>query len=132
VIRDNAVVYEITYPYPPERVWRALTDEAELADWLMPSRGFAAVAGRRFVMSCDPFGEIEAEVLEVDPPRRMSLRWRAVFGTTLVTFELVAAAGGTRLTLLHSGWEDGITARDQFDSGWRGKLGLGLAEVLAR
>jgi uncharacterized protein YndB with AHSA1/START domain len=132
VIKDNAVVYEITYPHAPERVWRALTDAAELADWLMPSRGFAAVPGRRFAMSCEPFGEIEAEVLEVDPPRRMSLRWSAVFGTTVVTFELAAAGTGTLLTMTHGGWGAATAARDQFDSGWHAKLGEGLRDVLAR
>ncbi len=38
MIKDNAVVYELWYPHPPERVWRALTDPVELAQWLMPSR----------------------------------------------------------------------------------------------
>jgi uncharacterized protein YndB with AHSA1/START domain len=135
VIKDNEVVYELVYPHPPDRVWRALAVPGELAEWLMPSRGFAAVTGQRFMMSCDPIGEIEAEVLEADPPRRLSLRWvAAAFGTTVVTFELsAAAAGGTLLRLVHSGWADATTAaRDQFDSGWDSKLGAGLRAVLGR
>lgn len=130
MIKDNAVVYELRYPHPPERVWRALTDPAELAQWLMPSRGFAPVAGQRFSMSCDPIGEIEAEVLEIDPPRRLVLRWDAAFGTTTVRVELAAAGAGTALTLVHSGWGEATAARDQFDSGWTGKLGPGLLAVL--
>ena len=27
--------FEATYPHPPERVWRALTDPKALAEWLM-------------------------------------------------------------------------------------------------
>jgi uncharacterized protein YndB with AHSA1/START domain len=133
VIKDNAVVYELWYPHSPERVWRALTDPAELARWLMPSQGFAPVAGQRFSMSCDPFGQIEAEILEIDPPRRLVMRWEAVFGTTTVRVELAAAGDGTALTLVHSGWGGEATAtRDQFDSGWTGKLGPGLRAVLDR
>lgn len=131
MIRDNAVVYEVSYPHPPERVWRALVDPAELAEWLMPSEGFAAVVGQQFTMSCEPFGVIDAQVLECDPPCRLSLQWTAGFGMTLVTFELAPAPPGTLLTLVHSGWQDlASEARDQFDSGWHGKLRERLAAVL--
>jgi uncharacterized protein YndB with AHSA1/START domain len=132
VIKGNAVVYELVYPHPPERVWRALVEPGELAQWLMPASGFAAVAGQRFTMSCDPFGEIEAEVLAADPPRRLSLRWvNAAFGSTVVTFELSAVADGTLLRMEHGGWADAAAAaRDQLDSGWHAKLGAGLRAVL--
>jgi uncharacterized protein YndB with AHSA1/START domain len=133
VIKENSIRYELGYPHPPERVWRALVDPAELAGWLMPSLGFAAVVGQRFTMSCDPFGEIDAEVLECDPPRRLALQWLATFGKTLVTFELAPAGPGTLLTLVHSGWADTASGyRDQFDSGWQAKLGDGLLAVLGR
>jgi uncharacterized protein YndB with AHSA1/START domain len=132
MISGGAVVYELVYPHSPERVWRALAEPAELAQWLMPSAGFAAVAGQRFTMSCEPFGAIEAEVLAADPPRRLSLRWvNAAFGSTVVTFELSAVADGTLLRMEHDGWTDAAAAaRDQFDSGWHAKLGSGLRSVL--
>jgi uncharacterized protein YndB with AHSA1/START domain len=76
VIRDGAVVYEAVYPHPVQRVWRALVDPAELAEWLMPSAGFAPVVGQRFIMACDPFGEIEAEVLECAPQAAAALECR--------------------------------------------------------
>jgi uncharacterized protein YndB with AHSA1/START domain len=129
MIKGNEVVYELRYDQPPERVWRALTDPAELARWLMPSAGFAAVAGQRFTMSCDPIGDIDGEVLAADPPRRLTMRWVAAFGATMVDIELAPHDGGTLLKLVHSGWA-GETARDQFDSGWHGKLGDGLRAVL--
>jgi uncharacterized protein YndB with AHSA1/START domain len=131
VIKDNTVVYEVHYPHPPERVWRALVDPAELARWLMPAAGFAPVAGRKFTVACDPFGEIQAVVLEVAPPRNMTWEWTAAFGTTVVSFELTAVGGGTLLRMVHSGWEHGTPeARNQFNSGWNGKLGQDLAAVL--
>jgi uncharacterized protein YndB with AHSA1/START domain len=47
VIHDGQIEHEETYPHPPERVWQALTDPAELGVWLMPT-GFAALAGHKF------------------------------------------------------------------------------------
>jgi uncharacterized protein YndB with AHSA1/START domain len=36
-VTDDAIVHEVVYAHPPGRVWRALTDSAALADWLMPN-----------------------------------------------------------------------------------------------
>jgi uncharacterized protein YndB with AHSA1/START domain len=131
VIEGQSVVHEVTYPHPPERVWRALVDPDELAAWLMPN-DFAPVVGRQFTMSCDPYGTIEAEVLELDPPRRLSCRWVASFGETLVTMQLTPTDGGTRLRVEHRGWEDtNAVDRDHFDHGWTEKLTTRLTEVLA-
>ena len=135
MISDGAVLFEVSYPYPPERVWRALVEPAELAAWLMPSAGFAPVVGQRFTMACDPIGEIAGVVLEVDPPRHLSMAWTAPFGATVVSFGLAPATDGTRLTVVHSGWAAEAAAeaaRDQFESGWNGKLRAGLAAVLDR
>jgi uncharacterized protein YndB with AHSA1/START domain len=131
MIEGQSVIHEVTYPHPPERVWRALIDPGELASWLMPN-DFVPVVGHRFTMSCEPFGVIEAEVLELDPPRRLAVRWVAAFGETLVTFELAPAGAGTRLRVEHRGWGEGnATERDQFDGGWTANLATGLAAVLA-
>lgn len=131
MIKDNSVVYDLVYPSPPERVWRALVRPEELAVWLMPSPGFVPTAGTKFSMSCEPFGDIDGEVLDVVPPRRLVLRWIGTFGDTVVTFELTEHDQGTRLVMRHSGWRDETRAsRDQFDSGWHSKLGERLAALL--
>jgi uncharacterized protein YndB with AHSA1/START domain len=107
VIQGQSVVHEVTYPYPPERVWRALVDPDELAAWLMPN-DFVPVVGRHFTMSCDPYGTIDTELLELEPPRRIAYRWIASFGETLVTMELTPTDGGTRLRVeRHNGLEGG-------------------------
>jgi uncharacterized protein YndB with AHSA1/START domain len=130
VIQGQSVVHEVTYPHAPERVWRALVDPDELAAWLMPN-DFLPVVGHRFTMHCDPWGAIEAEVLEIDPPRRLACRWVASFGETSVTFELSPAGVGTRLRVEHSGWGKSNSAdRDQFENGWTAKLNAGLTAVL--
>ena len=41
------VTLEVIYPYPPDRVWRALTDRRVLAQWLLPN-DFEPRVGHRF------------------------------------------------------------------------------------
>jgi uncharacterized protein YndB with AHSA1/START domain len=85
-----------------------LTDAAAISEWLMPTRGFRPLVGARFRLKTgrlSPTGWIEAEVTELDPPRRMVWAWSPGDGAlpTAVTFELAPAAGGARLTLTHTG-----------------------------
>jgi uncharacterized protein YndB with AHSA1/START domain len=130
MIEGESIVHEVTYAYPPERVWRALVDAGEVGAWLM-ANDFEPEVGRRFTMDCDPVGQLQGEVLEVIPPRRLSYRWIGAFGDTVVTFELTPTEGGTHVRLEHRGWNDGNRAdRDQFDGGWPAKLD-GLRRVLA-
>jgi uncharacterized protein YndB with AHSA1/START domain len=74
----GAVVLERVYPYPPERVWRALTDRQALAEWLMPN-DFQPTVGHKFQFNVGPQwgwrGYVDCVVLEVDVPRRLSYSW---------------------------------------------------------
>ena len=60
-------------PHPPEKVWRALTDSAVLASWLMPN-DFQPRIGHRFTFRTEPVpthgfdGIVHCEVLELVPP----------------------------------------------------------------
>ena len=130
MIEGDSVVYEFTYPHAPERVWRSLVDPAELAQWLMPTRNYSLRPGDHFVMECDPIGPVDVEVVEVDPPRRLVWRWIASFGPTTVTFHVSAEGIGTRLRLEHDGWGDATDSRDEFNTGWKAKMGDGLRLVL--
>jgi uncharacterized protein YndB with AHSA1/START domain len=132
VISGGQLQHEARYPHPPERVWRALTESAELAVWLMPN-DFLPVAGHRFSFDARPgLGVIDGEVLEVTPPRLLRCRWSGVFGQTVVTFTLVADGGGTLLRVTHGGWDGpGLPHRDGFDGGWHDKLTKDLAALLS-
>jgi uncharacterized protein YndB with AHSA1/START domain len=131
MIEAESVVHEVTYPHPPERVWRALVDPQELALWLMPN-DFVPEVGRRFTMECEPIGRIQAEVLEIEPARRLTCRWVGAFGDTVVTFELTPVTTGTRLRVEHRGWSEATEVdRQGFESGWPKKLDDGLRHVLA-
>jgi uncharacterized protein YndB with AHSA1/START domain len=122
LIEGRAIVHEVEYPDSIERVWRALVDPEELAIWLMPN-DFVALVGHQFSMDCGPIGRIEAEILEIDPPHLLACRWVGSFGDTVVTFQLTSTGTGTRLRIDHRGWSEASAAqRDQFDTGWPGKV----------
>ncbi|HEX4840964.1 MAG TPA: SRPBCC domain-containing protein, partial [bacterium] len=58
------------FPHPIETVWRAFTDPAALATWLMLN-DFEPRVGHRFTLRSEAVpgwrGWIECEVLELDP-----------------------------------------------------------------
>ncbi len=121
---------EVFYPHPPERVWRALTEPALLASWLMEN-DIAPRIGHRFTFRTKPApgfdGIVRCEVLEADPPRRLAYSW--VGGPkkrapTTVEWTLIPEHSGTRLVLVHSGFSGvaGFLLRTMMGRGWGHKL----------
>ena len=116
---------EMVYPHPPERVWRALTDSAELSQWLM-ANDFQPRLGNKFQFRAKPQpgwrGIVDCEVTEIDEPRRLSYTWGGEPGkpTTTVTWTLEAVEGGTRLRLEHKGFQGlgGWLLAGMLGSGW--------------
>lgn len=126
----DSITIEIVYPHPIEQVWRALTDSAILARWLMPN-DFAPRVGHRFTFRTTPEhrwnGVVQCEVVAVEPPRRVAYTWQGGdLPRTLVTFTLEPSGEGTRLRLVHSGFaaggKAGLTVRDILASGWNSKV----------
>ncbi|UJR84422.1 SRPBCC family protein [Sandaracinus amylolyticus] len=132
---------ERTYPHPPEIVWRALTDPALIAEWLMPN-DFRAELGHRFTMRTDPApgfdGIVKCEVLELDAPRRMRWSWKGGPIDTVVTFELepaiVFARPATTLKVAQTGFEglDAVLVSFVLGAGNRAVYGRHLPYVLDR
>jgi uncharacterized protein YndB with AHSA1/START domain len=108
--QTDAVAFDFDLEHPPEKVWRALTDPALLAEWLLPVAGLALVPGAAFTFSTQPHpgwdGRVHCRMLEIEPPRKLSYAW--VVGDTeidtVVTFTLAPTASGTRLSLVQSGF----------------------------
>jgi uncharacterized protein YndB with AHSA1/START domain len=74
-----ALRFERRLPYPVERVWRAVSDPAELARWFPATVEWKPEAGERF----EAFGQ-QGEIAEHDPPHH--LRW--TFGTEEFSFDV--------------------------------------------
>jgi uncharacterized protein YndB with AHSA1/START domain len=121
-----------TLPAAPERVWRALADDADRHAWWPDVRRFETVAGGRFEERWSD-GEREVitsgRVLDVEPGHRLRLSWADDDwrGTTTVTFELRPgeAPDTTELVIHHAGWEripGGEALAHAHEDGWRAHL----------
>jgi uncharacterized protein YndB with AHSA1/START domain len=133
----RALVVERVFPHPPEKLWRALTEGALLAEWMM-TNDFEPVVGRKFQFRAEPKptwnGVVDCEVLIVDPPRRLSYSW-GVGGAEsglqwVVLWTLTAAEGGTHVRMEQSGFRsDQQGAYQGAKYGWQ-KFIAGLERVL--
>lgn len=128
------IVVEEVFPHSPEAIWRTLTTGDLVGLWLMPAHGFEAVEGREFTFQTTPAGAwdgvIRCRVLEVVPNRRFAFAWKGGhednegYGSrldTVVTFTLEPVAGGTRLRLVHAGFElprNGVAYKNMGE-GWK-------------
>ena len=96
-------------PFPQERVWRAVSSGAMLAEWLLPN-DFQPVLGHRFSFQSqvmpDWDGVIAAEVLEVSPPSHLRFTWVALGVVSEVSLRLEPAGRGTRITVEQSGFHE--------------------------
>ncbi|HEY1744466.1 MAG TPA: SRPBCC domain-containing protein [Granulicella sp.] len=103
----RTLVIERVFPHPPEKLWRALTENPLIAQWLM-NNDFEPVVGRRFQFRADPVpnwnGIIDSEVLIVEPLKRLSYRWNSLGLDSIVLWTLTPAEGGTHLRMEHSGF----------------------------
>jgi uncharacterized protein YndB with AHSA1/START domain len=108
--------FERTLAHPRERVWRAVTDPAELAAWFPSAVVYEPRVGAP--MQFDFGGEHgidvwPGEVLEFDPPRVFAFAW----GEDVLRFELTDAGAGTALVFTHAfAHQPGKPARD--GAGW--------------
>ena len=103
----RTLVIEREMAYPPQKIWRALTEGALMEEWLM-SNDFQPVVGHRFTFRANPVpgwnGIIECEVLVVEPPSRLSYRWGTLGLGTAVAWTLTPTASGTHLCMEQSGF----------------------------
>ena len=87
--------------HPPEKVWRALTDPAQLREWApFDADGNMGTAGSTVTLNTvgTPTPMISETLIErADEPRLLQYRW----GDGELRWELEDVDGGTRLTLWH-------------------------------
>lgn len=136
--QGEALSFEFDLPHPPEKVWRALTDPALLAEWLLPAFEFKLEPGAAFTFKTQPYpgwdGTVHCRVLEIEAQRKLKYTW--VVGDmaldTVVSFTLTPTPLGTRLNLVQSGFKP--DQKKNFGGaryGWR-LMGGKLVELLAK
>jgi uncharacterized protein YndB with AHSA1/START domain len=123
----RSLVIEKELPYPPEKVWRALTQSALIKEWLMDN-DFQPVVGHRFNFRSTPMpnwnGVIDCEVLVVEPNKNLSYSWSSLGLKSVVVWTLVATKGGTLVRMEQSGFRaDQEAAYKGANYGWQKFIG---------
>ena len=133
----QSVVVEREMPYPPEKIWRALTQPHLIAEWLMQN-DFAPVVGHRFNLRGEWGGVLNCEILTVEPNKALSYTWdfasedAAYNMKSIVTFTLTPTGTGTHLRMEQVGFRpDQKQAYGGARAGWRAFFEK-LEEVLRR
>jgi uncharacterized protein YndB with AHSA1/START domain len=134
--QSESISFELDLPHGPDKVWRALTDPALLAEWLLPVVQLKLDQGAEFRFTAPPQpgwdGVVNCTVLEVEPQRKLRYAWVVGDLDTVVTFALAPTASGTRLSLEQSGFKP--EQKRNFGGaryGWR-MMGGRLVELLAK
>jgi len=95
------LVLERQLRHPPEKVWRALTDPAQLREWAPfdadGNLGIAAAMVKLSTVGTPTPIVSETKIKRADPPNVLEYAW----GDGDLRWELEDFAGGTRLTLWH-------------------------------
>ena len=87
--------------HPPARVWEALTDPAQLAQWAPfdADRNLASVGPVKLSTVGTPTPQVsETTIKRAEAPRLLEYAW----GGSVLRWELEPLAGGTRLKLWHN------------------------------
>lgn len=133
----RSVVIEREFAFPPEKVWRALTQPHLIEAWLMKN-DFQPVVGHSFHLSGEWGGVLDCKVLTIEPERALTYTWDfahddpAYALKSVVTFTLTPTAAGTRLRMEQTGFRpDQKQAFGGAHAGW-GQFFTNLGQVLTR
>jgi uncharacterized protein YndB with AHSA1/START domain len=137
VAETRSVVVEREIPFPPEKIWRALTQPHLIEAWLMKN-DFRPALGHRFNLRGEWGGVLDCEVLAIEPNKMLSYTWNfkhddAAFNLqSVVTFTLSPTNKGTHLRMEQVGFRpDQRQAFGGARAGWE-QFVTKLEQVLAR
>ena len=119
----RTLIKELFIAAPPERVYRALAEKAELESWFVRHAVVGVAPGGPFDLTWLPHQTTKGRIVEMDPPRRFVFEWGIESGgrATSCAFDLIAQDGGTLLRLTQSGFGDGDDWDRHYDDnsgGW--------------
>ncbi len=136
----DPIVKTVTVPLDPDRAFRLFTEE--ITDWWpLDTHSLSAQDGDRArnvevpktvgeqIVETRPDGRTEpwGRVTDYRPGRAFGMTWhvgRPEDEATHVQVSFDAVADGTHLRLIHDGWDNATTLRDNYASGWTGVLAL--------
>ncbi len=112
----------------PGTVWEYLTKQAHIGKWYQPAHADLA-PGSDYAMGKDGARTIWGHIMEWHPPQRLVTTFNVgpLEGReTTVTWDLVAVAGGTKVTMTHAGivpeMAEECAILGHLDAGWDAHL----------
>ena len=130
---EHKIIVEIDIEAPPQRVFDAWTDPAQLAAWWGDDEFYHT---REWTCDVRPGGrwhcagsgggkmagefEVGGEYTVVEPPHRLGFTWKPTWDSGVVTdvlIELTPAGAGTHLRLTHTGFAT-VESREGTNEGW--------------
>ncbi|RWA69424.1 MAG: ATPase [Mesorhizobium sp.] len=144
-VSAGTILATVTIAVPPERVFRAITAEDQVPLWWGADDMYRTT---KHTADVRPGGtwrsegkgadghefHVGGEYIEVEPPRRLVMTWKAPWDgdhVTTVIYTLEAVENGTRLTLRHDGFGARHDSCRDHGSGWERVLGW-LGDFLAK
>ena len=137
----DSLVVERTLNAPVGRVWAALTDVDQMREWYFDLKEFKPQVGFEFDFIVEHEGNSYhhlCKITEVIPENKIAYTWRykGAPGNSLVTFELFAEGGKTRVKVIHTGLDTfpktPAYARKNFERGWTQLVGTELKQFVER
>ena len=133
---------KVTINASAERVWKALTDQNELKEWMLMPTTFEPVVGKEFTFKAEGMegwdGYFNCKVVAVEQNKKLVYTWNSgmINADTLVTILISENNGKTELTLIHTGWEKlPAEIRSQMveghSKGWDERIVAKLSELLS-
>jgi uncharacterized protein YndB with AHSA1/START domain len=126
----RSVVVEREIAYPPEKIWRALTQPHLIQEWLMKN-DFKPVLDHRFNLRAD-WGTVDCQVVTIEANRTLAYSWAALGLESVVTWTLTPSGTGTVLRMEQVGFRpDQQQAYQGAKFGWP-RFFANLEQLLAR
>ncbi|HKR07029.1 MAG TPA: SRPBCC domain-containing protein [Bacteroidia bacterium] len=138
-MKTEPFVIERIFNVPAARIWKAITDKAEMKQWYFDIAEFKPEVGFEFQFpgeghNCEKYMHL-CKITEVIPGKKLTYSWRYenYEGNSFVTFELFEEGNSTRLKLTHTGLEtfpvnNPDFAKESFAEGWTHLIGTSLKE----
>jgi uncharacterized protein YndB with AHSA1/START domain len=125
-----SVVVEREIPFPPEKIWRALTQPHLIEEWLMKN-DFKPAVDHRFTLSGD-WGVVDCQVITIEPSKTLSYTWAAMGLESVVIWTLTPTSTGTHLRMEQVGFPpDQQQAYQGAKFGWQ-KFFANFEQVVGR
>ncbi len=134
------ILKKVTINAPASKVWKALTDPAEVEKWMLMQTAFLPQKGKDFTFKAEPTenwdGVFKCSVKEIVENKKLVYTWDTNFinAETIVSFELKEVGKQTEVILTHSGWEKMAANQEQtknsHSEGWDIRFVQKLKEII--